>query len=118
MKDILYSNNKVEKYFNDAKLLQKKCGMPLAKQIIKRMSQLKALDNVYDLLKAPIDNPHLLEENFEGCIGWSLTDNIRLILDTGQDKNPENISSLSNLEEIIVKGVVDYHGNKNNWIIC
>ena len=118
MKDILFSNDKVEKYFNNIKLLQKKCGMPLAKQIVKRMSQLEALENVYDLLKAPIDNPHLLEENLEGCIAWSLTGNIRLILDTGLPKNPENISSLANIEKIIIKGVVDYHGNKNNWIIC
>ena len=118
MERIKYSNEKLEKVFSDARLILKKCGQQLAKQLINRLEQLKSFECVYDLLKAPIDKPHLLEGDFEGCIAWSITGNIRLILDTGLNKNPENQSIFKEFKEIIIKGVVDYHGKKNNWIIC
>lgn len=117
MKDIKFSNTKVQKIFQDAKILTKKVGLSLAKQIIKRLDQLSAFANVYELINAPIDNPHLLEGNLVGCIGWSVDSKHRLILDTGLSSNPTDLKQLNNIEEIIIKGVVDYHGNKDEWII-
>ena len=117
MKRIIYSSKKVEKYFLDLNSLKKKCGVPLTKQIVKRIMQLESFGNVYELVNAPIDHPHFLEGDLLGCIGWSLNSNVRLILDTGKGDKPKNIQEMKDIEEIIIKGVVDYHGKKNEWII-
>ena len=103
---------KVEKVMTDAKQLVKKVGSDTAKAIIKRKNQLEAFSHIGELMKSGIDNPHLLENNLYGCIGWSVTANLRFILDIGLEKD-EKYSK----EKITVKGVMDYHGGKNEWII-
>ena len=114
---ITFANNKVEKTMTDATLLVRKIGPQLAKATIKRKNQLESLSNIVDLFASGLDNPHWLEGNeFYGCIGWSITGNVRLILDTGMKPNESKLDySLS--EKIKIKGVVDYHGGKNEWLI-
>lgn len=116
--DIEYANNHIEKVITDAKQLVKRVGPLMAKTIIKRWNQLKAFSNVGELMRSGIDNPHPLIMNLYGCIGWSITGNYRFILDVGLGKNEKYIECEVNLKEkIIIKGVADYHGGKNEWII-
>lgn len=115
--DIDYTNNKVEKVMTDAKQLVKKVGSNTAKAIIKRMNQLEAFSNIGELMQSGIDNPHLLDNNLYGCIGWSVTANLRLILDVGLDKSEKYSTEINLKEKIKIKGVTDYHGGKDEWII-
>lgn len=116
--DIEYANNKVEKVLTDAKQLVKKVGKPIAKTIIKRLDQLSAFSNIGELMRSGIDNPHPLNNNFYGSIGWTITGKLRFILDVGLEKKETYIESVVNLKEkITIKGVTDYHGDKDEWII-
>lgn len=116
--DIEYANKQVERVMTDAKLLVKRVGEPIAKRIIRRLNQLEAFSNIGELMKSGIDNPHPLNTNLYGCIGWSLNGNYRFILDVGLGKKEKYIESEVNLKEkIIIKGVADYHGGKDEWII-
>ena len=67
------------------------------------------------LVELRFGKPHLLEDNLKGCFGISITGNYRLIVEPKSNKL-DNIS-LKKCKTIIVKGVVDYHGGKNEWII-
>lgn len=113
---ITFANTKVEKTMTDAKALVRKIGQPLAKATIRRMNELDSFNNIIELFAGGLDNPHWLEGNLYGCIGWSITGNVRLILDAGMKPNETRLQyGLS--EKIIIKGVVDYHGGKNEWLI-
>lgn len=116
--DIEYANNKVEKIMTDAKQLVKKVGTPIAKTIIKRINQLSAFSNIGELMRSGIDTPHPLNNNLYGNIGWSITGNLRFILDVGLEKKEKYIESeVNKKEKITIKGVTDYHGGKDEWII-
>lgn len=115
--NVYCSNEKIKKNITDLSLLIRKVGKDIAKSILKRLRQLESFVNVKELLNSGIDKPHLLEGNFYGFIGWSITDKMRLILDLNIDKNQKYSEEVLNKKEVFIKGVVDYHGNKNEWII-
>lgn len=115
--EIDYINTKVKKALTDAEQLVKKVGHDTARAILKRKSQLEAFSNIGELMRSGIDNPHLLENNLYGCIGWSVTGNLRFILDIGLKKDEKYSQEMYRKEEITIKGVMDYHGGKDKWII-
>lgn len=104
--EIEYANSNVEKYCTDLEYSIKKLGFQIVKPFKKRLDQLKAFINLDELMESRIGNPHWLKHNLEGYIGWNLDKHRRIILKPG-------ITS----EKIIIIGVVDYHGSKNEWII-
>jgi proteic killer suppression protein len=112
---IEYENKKVERYFKDLKLLQKEKGENLARRVKIRLNQLSAADNFNVYYSTQLGKPHPLAGDFKGKYGITLLKNIRLIVkvDT-EDLRPE---SLVNCKTIIIVGVVDYHGGKNELII-
>ena len=115
--EIEYSNRSVEKAFSDWGVLAKKHGLQLTKQLKKRIDQLEAMENVFELFGSGIDNPHLLGEDLAGCAGWSVTGRIRLIFDLREGKIEKLDLRVGSKTKICIKGVVDYHGRKNEWII-
>ena len=115
--ELEYSNNKVKKAFTDGAYLLKTVGLPRAKAIKLRKDQLEAFQNIRELMMSGIDNPHLLSGNLHGCIGWSVTGNLRIILDLKLEKNEAYGLEIARREKICIKGVTDYHGGKDEWII-
>ena len=115
--ELEYNNDRIKKTLTDASVLIKRVGLPNAKQIKKRLDHLDAFKNIYELMGSRIDNPHLLKENLYGCIAWSITGNLRLILDLKFEKNQKYDLEIAKREKISIKGVVDYHGGKDEWII-
>lgn len=111
-----YDNVKVQKILTDYDILQKKVGAEIAKKIIMRMHQLEAADNfnLY-LTKIPLGNPHPLKGDFENCYGISITANYRLVVEPLYTR--KDLESLKECNYIKIKGVLDYHGEKNEWII-
>lgn len=51
----------------------------------------------------------------KGCYGVSITGNIRLIVKP--DVGGVDPATLMKCDSVIIKGVVDYHGKKQEWLI-
>ena len=111
-----YQDEKVQKILYDAKTLQRKVGLEIGRKVKLRMNQLEATDNFNEYLtKIAFGKPHPLEVKLDKCYGISITANYRLIvepLDTELD-----LESLKDCKVLNIKGVLDYHGGKNEWII-
>lgn len=111
-----YKDDKVRKILCDVKLLQRKVGLEMGRKIKQRMNQLKAADNFNQYLtKIPLGKPHPLEGNLDKCFGISITANYRIVVEPLETEL--DIESLKNCKTLNIKGVLDYHGGKNEWII-
>lgn len=110
-----FDNSDVEKYFNDFSLMQKAIGNDLTKTIKKRFDALKSANNFSIFLSTGLGKPHPLQGNLKGLYGVGISANQRLIIKPISDNlSPE---ALKKCDTIIIKGVEDYHGTKNEWII-
>ena len=110
-----FDPEKIQKYFNNYQEMQKKIGPPLTKYVKKRVDQLRAASSFQEYLDIGLGKPHSLSGNFQGCYAVSLTANYRLIIVPDSiDLKPE---SLSSCKRVIVKGVTDYHGAKDTYLI-
>ncbi|MEG1705160.1 MAG: hypothetical protein RR290_01115 [Clostridia bacterium] len=96
--------------------MQKKVGLEIGKKIKQRMNQLESAENFNQYLtKICFGNPHLLEGNLKSCYGLSITSNYRMIVEPIEAEL--DIESLKKCKKLNIKGVLDYHGGKNEWII-
>ena len=97
-------------------LLQKKIGPILAKKTKMRISHLKSSSTFQKYLDFHIGNPHSLKGDFEKYYGVDLDAHTRLII----QPNPPDLSSeaLKICEKVVIIGIVDYHGDKNEWLIA
>ena len=121
--EITFEDANLEDLFRDMdnvrgakNLMQKKVGLPLAAMIKKRKNQLKASTTFAAYLQTGLGKPHSLSgSKFYNCYGVSLSANMRLIIQpSADDTSPE---SLSVCDTVIIKGVVEYHGSKDEWLI-
>lgn len=111
-----YQDDKVRKILCDDKLLQRKVGLEMGKKITKRMNQLKATEDFNQYLtKIALGKPHPLDGDLDKCFGISITANYRIVV--GPLETELDIESLKNCKKLNIKGVLDYHGGKNEWII-
>lgn len=117
MLTIKYINKNVQRYCTNPRLTQKDYGTQIAKKLNQRMCDLAALDNVDDLLNCGIDNPHLLNYDLSGRIGWDITNMIRLVIKVSDDFNIDTVKDLSKVTEVTIEGVRDYHGGNKQWLI-
>ena len=110
---INYANNKLEKYFNDYKLMQKKIPADWVRNVKKTMDRLMAADRFGDFLSLGLGKPEQLKGGGEQ-IRYSLhvSANARLIIELNATYDTVVICS-----EIEVEGVCDYHGSKENWYL-
>lgn len=114
--NVYYSNNKIGKILEDFSTLQKRCGKH-ASQIKRRMQQLKAFVNLKEFMNSGFDNPHFEQGDMDGLIGWDINQNVRLLLKIYDRLDETFMSRMSEIKDIEVVGVLDYHGGKKNWII-
>jgi len=105
--EIQFDNQKIQKIMTDMKILTAKVGLGMAKTIKQRYNQIEACENFKQYIKTGLGIPHPLNNNLKNYYGIRITGNYRLIV------KPESLGS----EIIIIKGVLDYHGDKNEWII-
>ncbi len=107
--------DKVEKYFQNFSKLQKKVGIEKTKAIKKHIDNLKASNNFGIFLSLGLGKPHSLTGNHQGEYGICITANERLIVEPVCDNL--SMEMLKLCDTIIIKGVEDYHGSKENWLI-
>ena len=109
---IRYVNEKVEKYFSDWGEMKKKLPMDCVRAIKKHIERLKAADKFGDFIALGLGHLEALKGKNKGKYSVRVNGNVRMILE------PVRIGERIELSvEIVVKGVVDYHGGKDNWFI-
>lgn len=110
---VLYANDKLEKYFNDYRLLQKKLPAEWVRNIKKTIDRLSAAENFGDYLSLGLGKPEQLKCT-KDVIRYSIhvSANVRLIIELKATYDTVVICS-----EVEVEGVCDYHGNKENWYL-
>ena len=102
-------DEKVRKILCDAKTLQRKVGLEMGRK-------LEAADNFNEYLtKIALGKPHPLEGDLDKYYGISITANYRIVVEPLETKL--DLESLKNCKVLNIKGVLDYHGGKNEWII-
>ena len=110
-----YEKESVEKYFTDYNLMSKKYGAEITRSIKKRIDQLMAATTFSRYLETGLGKPHQLSENFKGYYGISVTGNLRLLIKPDSESLEPDI--LKECDTVIIRGVLDYHGKKDEWII-
>lgn len=113
---ILYENKKIESYFIDGYAkMNKCCDYILAKKIKKIENWLMASPTFFIYQDTGLGKVHSLSGDLEGNYGINITGNYRLVVcPLIAERSPE---ALKNCDTILVKGAVDYHDGKYNWII-
>lgn len=114
---IRFEKSKLQKLIEDKQSLAKKHGVDFSKKLLKRLNELKAFKDVGELMQSGLDSPHFLSGELKNCIAWDIDANKRLILGIGILPHQTLDADYIYLDEIIFKGVVDYHGSKENWYI-
>lgn len=110
--NIDYVNVRVKKIFTDYNLMQKRLPFNWVRTIKKHIIRLEAADNFGDFLKLGLGKPEHLSGYSDIRYSLHIAANTRLIiiLDTSSDL-------IHACNKIIIIGVCDYHGNKENWFI-
>ena len=80
-----------------------------------RLNQLEASSNFKEYLDIGLGKPHSLTGNLSGYYGLQLNRNYRLIVEPLTESL--DIESLKKCQNINIKGVLDYHGTKHEWLI-
>ena len=89
--------------------------MPNARKLKQRYNELEASDNFFEYQNLPFGKPHKLVGNLKNHYSITLDKKLRLIIEPiTESLDPE---SLKKCKKIDIKGVVEYHGNKNEWVI-
>jgi len=111
--NILFKNRRLEKLCNNFNKLVKKYGNKRAKIIIRRLSELKAMENLGVARKLPQLRCHELKGDRKGELAVDLDHPYRLIFTVAQEPIPvkddggldwEKVHSIKILE------IEDYHG--------
>lgn len=113
---LLFFDKRVQKILGDNRLLQRKVELEIGKKTKQRLKQLEASDNfsMY-LTELRLGKPHLLNGCLSNYYSISVSANYRLIVELIGTKL--DIESLKECKKINIKGVLDYHDGKNEWII-
>jgi len=113
--EIQFENDSVKELFSDFELMKKKIGKELTRATKKRYDQLKAAANFNIYLSTGLGKPHPLTGGLKGYYGISISGNVRLVVKP--DIESLDPVSLKKCDVVIIKGVVDYHGQKYDWLI-
>lgn len=82
------------------------------RNVKKHIDRIKAADNLGDFLTLGLGHPEPLSGKDNGKYSIHITGNVRLILKPCFDGK-----KAMTCEEVVMEGVVDYHGDKKTWYI-
>lgn len=119
---VTYDNEWIKELFlnlsdvaNSKNLLLKKIGKEKTVAVKKRKNQIEAATNFKSYLNLHLGNPHALTGDLNGLYGVEINAHTRLILKpVSDDLSP---AALAKCDTVILKGIVEYHGGKNEWLI-
>ncbi len=106
---------KVKKIIFNADKLVKKVGLEMARMLFQRINEMKASANFKEYLNYGLGKPHPLSGNLNNLFGIHLNKNYRLIVEPLSEKMDNN--GLKECKNVNIKGVIEYHDGKNEWLI-
>lgn len=109
---ITYANKKVERYFVDYGEMKRKIPAEWVRTIKKHVDRLIAADRFRDFLKLNLGHPEPLKGKDADKWSVRVSGNVWLILRLNEPGDAVIFS-----EEVEMKGVVDYHGDKESLYI-
>lgn len=101
--------------YQSKNLMQRKIGHESSVILRKRLLQIKAAPNFNEYLNTGLGKPHILSENLKGWYGVSILANTRLILKP--DSESLSAEELKKSISALLRGVLDYHGRNENWLV-
>ncbi|MBR1757265.1 MAG: hypothetical protein IJ744_00875 [Lachnospiraceae bacterium] len=107
---ITYASERVEKYFVDYKLMQRKLPADWVRNIKKHIDRLRAAECFEDFLKLGLGKPERLT-GYTGRYSLHVSANARLIIELVIEEQDEKCKIIE------IEGVSDYHGDKENWYL-
>lgn len=114
---IQYRNKNIEKLLNNPKYAVKVLGKDTANKVYLRKDQIEAAEVLEIMISGRIGRCHPLHYDFEGMFGLVLKDQVRLIVKPSVDEDCKDYEEIIKCKSVIIIGVVNYHGQKNEWII-
>ena len=112
---LLIQDIKAKKIIEDGDRLVRKIGLEMARMVKKRMNEMQAATNFKDYLDYGLGKPHPLSGNLDKLYGIHLNKNYRLIVEPLSNRLDD--VGLKECKNINIKGVVEYHDGKNEWLI-
>lgn len=109
---INYANAKVKKAFSDLEKMKKKLSAEWVRTIKKHLNNMEAAENFGIFLSLGLGHPEQLTGYSTPTFSIRITPNVRMIIEVKAEQ-----SEIMNCNEVEVKGVCDYHGDKENWYI-
>lgn len=112
MMEITLGSRKIEKICNSAKEMRAKLGDRNAKVLQQRLAEIKAADNLSELMKVPSARCHELKGDRQGQLAVDLVHPKRLVFQP--DHNPAPTKGDGGLDcekvtRVMVIEIVDYH---------
>lgn len=108
-------DQKLEKILNDSNKLIRKIVLEMARMVKKRFNEMKASPNFKEYVSCGLGKPHPLTGNLDKLYGIHLNKNYRLLVEP-LVKVLDDIN-LEKCKNVNIKGVVDYHDGKIEWLI-
>lgn len=113
---IHYQNKRINKLLTEPKFAIKTLGKPLATKLYQRKAEIEAADWLSILIEGRIGRCHPLHYDLEGLFGLSLDGPTRLIIKPVLDHEGMDYEEIVKCKNVKIIGVLDYHGQKNEWI--
>lgn len=114
--EIHYKNKRIEKLFTEPKYAIKELSKDIALKVYLRKDQIEATDSLEVMIEGKIGRCHPLHYDFEGAFGLDIKDQVRLIIQPDVEQGCKDYNKRIKCKSVIIIGVVDYHGQKNEWI--
>nr|DAD98771.1 MAG TPA: RelE-like toxin of type II toxin-antitoxin system HigB [Siphoviridae sp. ctINK4] len=107
---VVCQKKKLARIIDDEKLILKEYGQDIGRKLIQRISELSAANNLSEISHLGPQFLHLLKGNYKGLFAVTLTGNYRLIFEA-YDEQDEITLKKGEATQILIREVVDYHGN-------
>ncbi|MDD3308290.1 MAG: hypothetical protein PHO29_14500 [Acetobacterium sp.] len=111
-----YKNKRIEKLLSNPKYAIKELGSDIAEKVYLRKDQIEAADSLEIMIVGRIGRCHPLHYDFEGMFGLVLKDQVRLIVLPDDEQDYKDYGEIIKCRAVKIIGVVDYHGQKNEWL--
>ncbi|WP_413488472.1 plasmid maintenance system killer protein [Carnobacterium divergens] len=108
--NIVCKTQKMSKIISDEKSIKKTYGNDVGSKLIIRISELRAANNLGDISHLGPQFLHVLKGKYASCFAVRLNGNFRLIFEA-YDCDDKQTTKISNATQVIIREVVDYHGN-------
>ncbi len=109
---IRYANPGIERCFSDQKSMRKALPEAWVQTIRKHLTRFRAADCFGDMLDLGLGRPEILKGYKTPHGSLRISGNVRLIYQLEAD-----FSEVRACLVVVIKGVCDYHGGKENWYI-